>query len=260
MTVFSHRWLLRAAWVSTFLVVPGASRALVAQTSTTSGQAATPIYLDEPEVIAEPRVVDHETIKDAYPDGKPRVEREVARFSDNHFEADGIYREYYANGKVFVEGRFIRGRREGEWVFSYDSGQLNRKATYKEGQPDGSWEVFRADGTLSAKRSFKDGQRHGEWLTFDDSGKQKLSEEHYADGKRDGVARVWFPSGKLKQQASFKLGQNHGTATEWNEQGEKVAEFSYEEGKLHGSASRLLPSGRRVEQQFKDGKLVSESK
>jgi antitoxin component YwqK of YwqJK toxin-antitoxin module len=248
------------ALVSAFVVAAGASDALLAQVRSSSGQAAKPIFLDEPEVVAEPQIVDHETIKDAYPDGKPRVERDVARFSDNHFEADGVYREYYSNGKVFVEGRFSRGRREGEWVFSYDNGQLNRKATYKKGQPDGSWEVFRADGTLTAKRSFKDGQRHGEWLTYDDTGKQKLSEEHYSDGQRDGVWRAWFPSGKLKQEVSFKLGQSHGPASEWNEKGEKIAELSWVEGKLHGTASRLLPSGRRLVQQYKDGKLVSDSK
>jgi antitoxin component YwqK of YwqJK toxin-antitoxin module len=259
MVVSYHRWPRSIALLSAVVVVCGVSRELRAQ-DPSPGDSAAPIYLDEPKVIAEPTIVDKQTIKDQYADGKTRVEREVARFSDNHFEADGFYREFHPNGKAFAEGRFVRGRREGEWSFWYDNGQLNRKATYQRGQPDGSWEVFRADGTLSAKRSFKNGLRHGEWLSYDDSGKQKLSEEHYVDAQRDGAWRVWFPNGKPSQEASFKLGKQHGPAIQWNEKGEKVLELNYADGKLHGTASRLLPNGRRIVQQFEDGKLVSESK
>jgi antitoxin component YwqK of YwqJK toxin-antitoxin module len=259
MVVPNRKWQRCLALVSVLALVCAVSRELGAQ-APPQGSSAGPIYLPEPEVVAEPTIVDKQLVKDQYADGKPRVERQVARFSDNHFEADGPYREFYPDGKVFVEGQFVRGRREGQWSFWYDNGQINRKATYKQGQPDGSWEVFRADGTLSAKRSFKNGARHGEWLTYDDTGKQKLAEEHYVDAKPDGVWRVWFPSGKLKQEGSFKLGVRQGPAIEWNENGEKVLELNYAEGKLEGTASRLLPNGRRIVQQYKAGKLISESR
>jgi antitoxin component YwqK of YwqJK toxin-antitoxin module len=218
------------------------------------------IYLDEPEVVAEPSLVGHETVREQYEDGRVRLEREVAKFSDNHFEADGVYREFYPNGNKFVEGQYRRGRQEGEWTFWFDNGQLNRKATYSNGQPDGSWEVFRADGTLAAKRSFKNGLRHGEWIAYDDTGKQPLREEHYVDNKMDGVWKVWYPSGKLKQQAGFKLGVQHGTTNQWNEDGEKVIELPYVDGKLHGTALQVLQDGRRIQQQYNAGKLVPQSK
>jgi antitoxin component YwqK of YwqJK toxin-antitoxin module len=220
-----------------------------------------PIYLDEPEVVAEPTIVRREKVPpETYADGKTRVEREVAYFSDNHVEADGMYREFYPNGKLFVQGEYRRGRQNGTWTYFFDNGQENRKSTFNNGQPDGAWDVFRADGTLAAKRSYKNGVRDGEWISYDETGKKPLREEHYVNSKPDGVWKVWFPNGKLKQQAGFKEGLRHGQTVEWNETGEKIIELNYVESKLDGTASQKLADGRTIVQQYKDGKLISQAK
>ncbi|MEX0643490.1 MAG: toxin-antitoxin system YwqK family antitoxin [Pirellulales bacterium] len=219
-----------------------------------------PIYLDEPEQVAAPTIVRRDMKKETYEDGKTRTERQLALFSDNHFEADGVYREYYNSGKPFVEGEFRRGRQNGEWTYWYENGQVNRKATYKNGQPDGTWDVFRADGTLLAKRSFQDGQRHGDWIKYDETGKQSLEEEHYDKSKADGIWKTWLPNGQLKRQNSFKQGARDGVSTEWTDKGEKRGEVTYVNNKLDGPSTFWLPDGRKIVQQYKDGRLISESK
>jgi antitoxin component YwqK of YwqJK toxin-antitoxin module len=220
-----------------------------------------PIYLDEPEVIAEPSIVRRQMVpRETYPDGTVRVEREVALFSDNHIEADGFYREFYPNGKLFVEGQYQRGRQHGEWTFYYDNGQINRKSIFNNGQPDGAWDIYRADGTLSAKRSFKNGARDGEWITYDETGKKPLREEHYVNGKADGVWKIWFASGKQKQQFGFKEGLRHGATIEWNENGEKTIEINYANNKPEGRAMQRLFDGRTLIQEYKDGRLIKQSK
>jgi antitoxin component YwqK of YwqJK toxin-antitoxin module len=219
-----------------------------------------PIYLDQPEEVAPPTIVRRDTKTEKYKDGTVQAERQLALFSDNHFEADGFYREFYPSGKPFLSGEYRRGRQHGEWTYWFENGQVNRKATYKNGQPDGAWEVFRADGTLSAKRGFKDGQRHGEWMAYDKTGKQPLQVEHYDSGKLDGDAKVWFPNGQLKSEAHFKQGLRSGVSTEWTEKGEKRGEVSYVDGKLDGTATVWLPDGRKIVQQYKAGRLLSESK
>ena len=238
-----------------------ASSALSQNKVTVKPYDGPPIYLDEPEVIAAPTVVRREVVPpERYEDGTVRVEREVAYYSDNHVEADGAYREFYPNGKLFVEGQYRRGRQEGEWTFYFDNAQINRKSLFNNGQPDGAWDVFRADGTLAAKRSFKSGVRDGEWITYDETGKKPLREEHYVSGKADGIWKVWFPSGKQQQQAGFKEGQRHGATVEWNENGEKMIEINYANNKLDGTAMRRLTDGRTIVQQYKDGRLISQSK
>ena len=219
-----------------------------------------PIYLDEPEQVAAPTIVTRDKLEEKYEDtGKLRAEREIARFSDNHFEADGAYREYYPNGQLFVEGVYRRGKQDGEWTYYFDNGKVNRKAIYKEGKPDGAREIFRADGTLAAKRGFKDGVRDGEWITYDKTGKKPLSEEHYDNGKQDGVWKTWHPNGKLKQQITLEQGLRQGVSTEWDDKGEKLAEVIYVDGKLNGQATRWLPDGRKIVQEYDQGKLKSQS-
>jgi antitoxin component YwqK of YwqJK toxin-antitoxin module len=218
-----------------------------------------PIFLDEPEKIGvAPTIVTKETIKEKLGDG--RVEREVAHYSDNSFAADGSYKEFYPNGKPFIEGQFHKGKQEGEWKYYFDNGQLNRKAMYKDGKPNGSWEITRADGTLQAKRGFKDGLRDGEWIMYDDTGKKPKSEEHYIAGERDGVWKSWYPNGELSLQASFQKGKQHGTSTEFDDKGKKVLEMEWADGKLNGTATRWFPDGRKVVQTYEAGKLKSESK
>jgi len=220
-----------------------------------------PIYLDEPAVVAAPTLVRREMAPpEKYKDGKVRIEREVAYYSDDHLEAEGIYREYHPNGQLFIEGQYRRGRQHGEWTYWFDNGQVNRKATYNDGKPDGAWEVFRADGTLSAKRSFKDGLRDGAWVTYEATGKQPLTEENYIGGKEDGVWKAWFPNGQQKQQFGYKQGVRDGTRTEWDEKGEKQTEMTFADGKLHGTATRWFADGRTIVQVYKNGRLESESK
>jgi antitoxin component YwqK of YwqJK toxin-antitoxin module len=220
-----------------------------------------PIYLDEAEQIAKPTVVTHETRKENYEDGKTlRVERVLALYSDNSFAADGKYREFHPNGKPFVTGQFKAGRQEGEWTYHFDNGQLNRKTTYSNGKLNGSWEVFRADGTLLAKRGFKDGVRDGEWLSYDETGKQKLTEELYVNGEPDGEWKSSYPDGKPKQLVTFKQGKRDGKTAEWDDKGQKLIEAEYKNSQLDGTATRFLPDGKTITQTYKEGRFVSESK
>ena len=210
-----------------------------------------PIYLPEAEQIAEPTIVSRETIPEKYEDGTIRIEREVAHFSDNNFAADGKYREFHPNGKPFVEGQFADGRQQGEWTYYFENGQVNRKATYKDGKLDGQWDIFRADGTLSAKRAFKDGLRDGDWVTYDATGKQPLTEEHFAGGKEDGVWKVWYPNGQLKQQATFKDGKREGASAEWDDKGQKLFDANWKDNKLDGTITRYFADGKTVVQTTK---------
>ncbi len=218
-----------------------------------------PIFLEESTDTIQPTLTRREIVTEKFKDDRIRIEREIAHFSDNHFEADGKYREYFPNGQIFVEGQYKRGRQHGEWTFYYDNGKVNRKAKFVDGQPEGPREIFRADGTLLAKRSYNHGLRDGEWVAYDPTGKIPLSEEHYKKGKEDGVWKFWHPNGQLKQQISLKEGIRHGTATEWDEKGTKRFEATFDQGKLHGTATRWFPDGRKVVQQYDQGKLVSQS-
>ncbi len=277
MAISSHHWLacglLIAALGTGGLLLDSRAATAADSPAATSGSSAAaaaadgavkpytgpPIYLNEPAAVAPPTLVEREPITDKYPSGEVRYERQVARFSDNHFEADGFYREYYKNGQLFAEGQYRRGRQQGEWTYHHDNGQIDRKVTFDNGLPDGDVDVYRADGTLSAKRAFDKGKRSGEWIVYDDTGKQMLSEEHYRDGQRDGVWKSWFPSGQLQREITFKAGKPDGVAKEWNEDGSQRGEISYTDGLPDGTTTIWLTDGRKIVRKYDKGKLLSES-
>ena len=218
-----------------------------------------PIFLDEPEPKPAATLVEKQVVTDKYADGTVRVEREIARYSDDRRAADGVYREYYPKGQLFVEGQYRDGAQHGEWTYWHESGKKSRTVNFKNSRPDGTWDVFRADGTLEAKRGYRDGKRDGTWIHYDQTGKQPLSEENYTDGKADGVWKAWFPSGQLQKQIGFKMGVRHGDALEWDEEGNQRVEARYEEGKPHGTATAWLPDGRKFVQEYDHGKIISRS-
>jgi antitoxin component YwqK of YwqJK toxin-antitoxin module len=217
-----------------------------------------PIFLEEKRVIAPPTISRREVTTDKYEDGKIRVERQVAKFSDEHFESDGFYREFYPDGKPFIDGQFVRGRQDGQWTYWYDNGQTNRKVSFRNGQLHGAWEIYQRNGSLLATREYDNGLRHGQWVTYDQTGQQPLREEHYDKGTSEGVWKTWYPNGKLQREVTIKGGVRHGVATEWADDGKKVSEATWVEGKLDGAATVWRSDGKKVLRQYKNGALVSE--
>jgi antitoxin component YwqK of YwqJK toxin-antitoxin module len=220
-----------------------------------------PIFLDEPESPPPAKLVEKRVDKDTYPDGKTlRYERQIGRFSDDHYEADGFYREYYPNGQKFVEGQYKDGHQEGTWTYYHDNGKVQRTVTYSNGQPDGSWDVYNAEGAVVAKRGYKNGKRDGTWVVYDESGKQPLREEVYTDGKANGVWKVWFPSGQQKNEISVKDGVRDGPYAEWDEKGNKRLDLNFADGKFDGTATLLGVDGQKVVQHYDHGKLLKDAK
>jgi antitoxin component YwqK of YwqJK toxin-antitoxin module len=227
-----------------------------------------PIFLDEKQVSATPSISRRQPLTDKYPDGKTRVERQIAIYSDDradtdgyiHRESDGFYREFYPNGQKFIDGSYRQGRQHGEWSYFFDNGQLQRKVTFQEGRLHGQWDRFRADGTLAAKHAYEDGVRHGIWQTYDETGKQLLQEEPYARGKLNGTLKAWYANGKPKLQVEIKDGVRNGRSQQWEENGKMQADVTYLDGKLNGTATINRADGTTLVQEYKNGLLVSETK
>ncbi len=219
-----------------------------------------PIFLPKVEEPVPATKVETRTVTTWYDEKNnegPKVERAVTVYSDQSLVNDGIYREFYPDGQVFVEGQYANGDAVGEWNYYHANGQLAKKVNFVDGKADGVVELRRPDGSLEAVREFAEGKRNGTWKTFDETGEQQLSEENYADGKLDGMWQTWWENGKPRQQATFKQGQRDGTTIEWDSEGVKRAEVEFVDNKQDG-ITRLWPAdGKVVEQVYKEGKLIS---
>ena len=214
-----------------------------------------PIYLPEGEAPPPPTEVESRVVKENFPDtDKPRFERGIVRYSDDTIVSDGIHKEFFSTGQLYVEGEFDKGKAVGKWTFHHPSGEVAKEVTYKDGRPDGEVKLFNEEGKLIARREYVAGLRTGVWETYAADGEQKLREETYKDGKPDGAFRTWYTNGQLRQEMNYVAGKLEGLATEWTRVGDKRAEVNFKDGLKDGMSRLWQTDGKVVEQNFTEGK------
>jgi hypothetical protein len=125
---------------------------------------------------------DVQTITESWPDGSPRLSRQVVNLPDGTQVNQGIYRRWHANGEPEYEAVFVQGRKQGVETYWHENGTVRKRTEYA------------------------DGQVHGANITWDATG-AKRKEEHYHQGKPHGVWTEWDPAGRVKWQGRF----DHGT-------------------------------------------------
>ena len=91
---------------------------------------------------------------------------------DDLIKRDGLYYERFTDipftGEVTgrTVGKFKNGKREGEWLWYFENGQLNIKNNYKDNKLEGEWLWYFENGQLKYKSNFKDGKQEGEFLYY----------------------------------------------------------------------------------------------
>jgi len=79
--------------------------------------------------------------------------------------------QFYEDGtKEYVGGFDADGRREGEWRYYYNNGQLWSIGSYISGSKEGRKEVYWPDGTRRYTGQFKNDEKAGTWIFYNPNG------------------------------------------------------------------------------------------
>ena len=120
---------------------------------------------------------------------------------DDLEERVGLYYEKFKGdpftGKVTgqKQGKISKGKKEGEWIWYYENGQLSSKSNYKDGKEDGEWLWYHSNGQLQTKVNYIDGREDGEDLHYYESG-QLQNKSNYIDGKLEGEVLTYYENGQ----------------------------------------------------------------
>ncbi len=135
------------------------------------------------------------------------------------------------------------------------------------GKKTGEWNVYRGRNIVSVKH-YIDGKLFGPALTINDRNQvmkmehykndvldgltaeykfsRPINELHYTKGKLDGTARYYFVnSGKLQKLIDYKNGIIDGTFKQYNEDGELILEYKYDNGKKVSGGVVELPQEKK---------------
>lgn len=151
----------------------------------------------------------------------------------NEFDRSGekaLNKTYAPNGRVVATGFFVKQKKEGEWkYFDKETAQLLLSEENKDGQVEGWSRLYNPrNGVLAEETHYRQGVPDGECRKYSDTG-VLLMECHYRNGVLDGPSKSFYPNGLLKEEGWYAKGEKVGRWKTYNEDGDMIAEESYEE-------------------------------
>ncbi|MDX1946078.1 MAG: hypothetical protein SFU86_11830 [Pirellulaceae bacterium] len=162
-----------------------------------------------------------EIIRERYPSGSIRIEREMTQDAEGNYVPHGAWRHFDEKGRLIMEGRFASNQKEGTWrrLYRGDDAPLLATMPYKD---------FTAP--FISTGNFYNGQLHGKW-TITDSRQRKVHEIEFIDGQRHGKSTWYYPNGSLMLQAHYEHGRVSGDVIKFAADSSVIAKENYQNGR-----------------------------
>ncbi len=145
-----------------------------------------------------------EVIRERYPDGKVKIERQVTLDADGNYVNHGPWKLYSPSEIVVAEGQYDMGRRVGSWT---------RWLGKNDSKVFGQHPFNRFKPPFASQATFSEGVMDGDWLVVD-ADNNKMLQVSLTGGKRNGLMISFLPTGKTFRQASYDQGVPVGDVLE----------------------------------------------
>lgn len=140
-------------------------------------------------LVSFPLVSQKEIIREFYPNGKPKLYREVL-----NDQANGLWLEWYPNGHIRYRAQWKDNKGHGLWEYFHSNGQLRSKSVYDADIIQGISLEYHENGVLQREIIYVSGKREGRTNYFDANG-QRIKTELYENGQRRiEVPEVFLPN------------------------------------------------------------------
>lgn len=139
---------------------------------------------------------------------------------------DGVWKWYYESGQLKKEEVMRNGLPDGylkEWS---DSGSMIVQGQYIEGEEDGEWVYEINDDRVSG--SYVNGKMEGEWKHYYND--QLYFQGNYVEGLPDGEHIYYWDNGKVKEKGNYIAGKREGSWQYFGYDGLKVLTVTYSDG------------------------------
>lgn len=177
-----------------------------------------------------------ETIRERYPDGKVRIEREVVLDHKRNYVNHGSWKMFTPEEKLLGSGTYVNGKATGKWVRYY----------LPDGDDKLTGDIYK-DFTrpFTSEATFVEDRLHGSWTITDDEGRIIRTWEFQND-RPHGVATVWRADGSRHSEVIFQNGLIDGTASYWPTDDTLVREEEWIRGRKLEPKQRKYHKGKKV--------------
>ena len=178
----------------------------------------------------------------------------------------GIGKEYYPNGKLKYEGKFVNGLKEGYGKYIHSDGAYYT-GPFVNDVPHGIGKEYDNNSILRYEGNFVDGKKHGKGTTYDDNGvlvyegnfvnnvPHEFGTEYfegllsysgnYVNGKKQGEGIYYYEGNKI-YEGDFDDDRFHGVGIRYNLEGNKIYEGDFFNGKKQGKGIDYYDNGNKI--------------
>lgn len=159
-------------------------------------------------------------------------------------EFAGMYREYYPDDKVRIEGNLHGEVRSGTWASYAVDGTPAETIVFAGGKKHGPYKAWRLDGSLMRTGEYANDEQAGMWRSYHPDGKTIATELSYGpSGEYEGRYRMWDANGQLVMDGQYAASHKHGLWQEWWPNGNLKTQGKYQDGLPTGVWKSWTESG-----------------
>ena len=142
---------------------------------------------------------------------------------------------YYDNqGNLVMEGKYIKGKKEGLWKNYYRGlGGIQNKTNYKDGHPNGAFVIYQRNGNLKSRGTQLSSEGkyprriyNGKFEKFNINGDISLL-SYYDMGKRDGRYLTYYDNGNQKESGYYHQNMKKGQWLYYDADGDTISLINY---------------------------------
>lgn len=160
-------------------------------------------------------------------------------------QKQGFWKEYYDDGILKAEGKYMDDKKNGYWKYFYKNGNLEERGKYILGNPDSTWFWYYSDGKLLRKEDFYNGLSDGLLTEFDKEG-NIITQGDYIEGKKEGK---WiYQVGDSRDEIDFVDDMRNGWYKSFYSDGELRYEGKFIDDNPNGEHSWYWDNGKLKKQ------------
>ena len=108
-------------------------------------------------------------------------ERLIKYLKEESVPYTGKVYNYYDNGVKELEGNYVRGLKEGKWIWWHTNGKRHKTGYFNRSVEDSLWQWWFAKGQLKKRGEYVDSLKEGRWSEWFSDGNLSISFSYLND-------------------------------------------------------------------------------
>jgi antitoxin component YwqK of YwqJK toxin-antitoxin module len=138
----------------------------------------------------------------------------------------------FSDEQLFEEGTYIDNRKIGIWKKYFANGKLQNEITYKNGRPNGFAKIYYTNGILKEEGIWKGNKWTGDYKYYYENGTIYHEFAYNEKGKRSGPQKYYYETGQVMIEGEWLEGKESGILKEYYADGSVKSEKFFNNGAI----------------------------